>query len=72
MPSEPAEPVQVAFTQEFKRNLRALAKKYRHTRSNARGNLRLLISSGTVSTGTAHRHGGGGLSGWGNGEARVE
>jgi len=30
MPSEPAEPVQVEFTPEFKRNLRALAKKYRH------------------------------------------
>ncbi|MEA1966205.1 MAG: type II toxin-antitoxin system RelE/ParE family toxin [Euryarchaeota archaeon] len=33
MPSEPAEPVQVEFTPEFKRNLRALAKKYRHIRS---------------------------------------
>ena len=33
MPSEPAELVQVEFTQEFKRSLRALAKKYRHIRS---------------------------------------
>ncbi len=33
MPSEPAESVQVEYTQEFKRNLRALAKKYRHIRS---------------------------------------
>ncbi|RZN35433.1 MAG: type II toxin-antitoxin system RelE/ParE family toxin [Methanosarcinales archaeon] len=33
MPSEPAEPVQVEFTPEFKRNLRALARKYRHIRS---------------------------------------
>ncbi|MEA1907192.1 MAG: type II toxin-antitoxin system RelE/ParE family toxin [Euryarchaeota archaeon] len=33
MPSKPAEPVQVEFTPEFKRNLRALAKKYRHIRS---------------------------------------
>ena len=32
MPSEPAEPVQVEFTPEFKRNLRALAKRYRHIR----------------------------------------
>jgi mRNA-degrading endonuclease RelE of RelBE toxin-antitoxin system len=32
MPSEPA-PVQVSFTLEFKRDLRALAKKYRHIRS---------------------------------------
>jgi len=33
MPSEPTEPVQVEYTPEFKRNLRALAKKYRHIRS---------------------------------------
>ena len=33
MPSEPAESVQVEYTQEFKRNLRALANKYRHIRS---------------------------------------
>ena len=33
MPSEPAESVQVEYTHEFKRNLRALAKKYRHIRS---------------------------------------
>lgn len=33
MQSEPAEPVQVEYTPEVKRNLRALAKKYRHIRS---------------------------------------
>jgi len=33
MPSEPAESVQVEYTPEFKRNLRALAKKYWHIRS---------------------------------------
>lgn len=33
MPSEPTEPVQVEYTPEFKRNLRALAKRYRHIRS---------------------------------------
>ncbi|RLG29677.1 type II toxin-antitoxin system RelE/ParE family toxin [Methanosarcinales archaeon] len=33
MPSEPAESAQVEFTPEFKRNLRSLAKKYRHIRS---------------------------------------
>ena len=33
MPSEPAELVQVEYTPEFKRNLRALVKKYRHIRS---------------------------------------
>ena len=35
MPSESSEPlpVQVEFTPEFKRNLRALSKKYRHIRS---------------------------------------
>ncbi|MEA1864264.1 MAG: type II toxin-antitoxin system RelE/ParE family toxin [Euryarchaeota archaeon] len=31
--SEPAESMRVEYTQEFKRNLRALAKKYRHIRS---------------------------------------
>ena len=33
MLGEPAEPVRVEYTPEFKRNLRALAKKYRHIRS---------------------------------------
>jgi mRNA-degrading endonuclease RelE of RelBE toxin-antitoxin system len=33
MPSEPTEPVQVEFTPEFKRNLRALARKYQRIRS---------------------------------------
>lgn len=33
MPSEPTGQVQVEYTPEFKRNLRVLAKKYRHIRS---------------------------------------
>ncbi len=33
MSTEPASPVQVSFTPEFKRNLRKLAKKYRHIQS---------------------------------------
>ena len=33
MPSDPPGEVHVEFTPEFKRNLRALAKKYRHIRS---------------------------------------
>lgn len=33
MPSEPAGQIQLEYTPEFKRNLRALAKKYRHVRS---------------------------------------
>jgi len=33
MPNENAPAVEVAFTPEFKRNLRTLAKKYRHIRS---------------------------------------
>ena len=33
MPSEPPGPVHIVYTPEFKRNLRALAKKYRHIRS---------------------------------------
>ena len=41
-------------------------------RSDARGNLRLLISSGTVSTGTAHHNNRGGLSGRGIAEARED
>jgi len=34
MPDESARPVRLEYTHEFKRNLRALAKKYRHIRSN--------------------------------------
>jgi len=33
MPNDPSPPVQVGFTPEFKRNLRKLAKKYRHIKS---------------------------------------
>jgi len=33
MSSDPASPLQVTFTPEFKRNLRQLAKKYRHIKS---------------------------------------
>ena len=33
MPNEPVRQVQIVYTPEFKRNLRALAKKYRHIRS---------------------------------------
>jgi hypothetical protein len=33
MPSKPAGQMQVEYTPEFKRNLRALAKKYHHIRS---------------------------------------
>ena len=33
MQNEPVEPVRVEYTPEFKRNLRALARKYRHIRS---------------------------------------
>ncbi len=33
MPSKPGEYVQVEYTPEFKRNLRGLAKKYHHIRS---------------------------------------
>jgi mRNA-degrading endonuclease RelE of RelBE toxin-antitoxin system len=33
MPDNPKPPVEVFFTPEFKRNLRALAKKYHHIRS---------------------------------------
>jgi len=33
MPTEDNSPIHIRFTSEFKRNLRALAKKYRHIRS---------------------------------------
>lgn len=33
MPSDPAVPIWVGFTPEYKRNLRQLAKKYRHIKS---------------------------------------
>ncbi|MBA1343346.1 MAG: hypothetical protein C5S52_07095 [ANME-2 cluster archaeon] len=44
MPSEPAEPVQVEFTHEFKRNLRALARKYRHIRSDVQPMIDQLLA----------------------------
>jgi len=44
MPSDPASPLQVAFTPEFKRNLRQLAKKYRHIKSDLQPILDQLIS----------------------------
>src|SRR5438270_4989177 len=44
MPSEPASPLQVTFTPEFKRNLRQLAKKYRHIKSDLQPVLDQLAS----------------------------
>ncbi len=44
MSSEPASPVQVTFTPEFKRNLRKLAKKYRHIQSDLQPILDQLAS----------------------------
>ncbi len=44
MSSDPASPVQVAFTPEFKRNLRQLAKKYRHIQSDLQPILDQLAS----------------------------
>jgi mRNA-degrading endonuclease RelE of RelBE toxin-antitoxin system len=38
----PAETVEIRFTPEFKRNLRALAKKYRHIRASIEPVLQLL------------------------------
>ncbi|MGP8320625.1 MAG: hypothetical protein ACT6FD_07560 [Methanosarcinaceae archaeon] len=57
MPSEPAEPVQVEYTPEFKRNLRALAKKYRHVRSDVQPVINLLLAGEVVGdqvSGTRH------------------
>ena len=44
MSSDPASPLQVAFTPEFKRNLRQLAKKYRHIKSDLQPILDQLAS----------------------------
>ncbi len=44
MPSDSPSPVQVSFTPEFKRNLRQLAKKYRHIKSDLQPILDQLTS----------------------------
>ena len=44
MPSEPASPLQITFTPEFKRNLRQLAKKYRRIKSDLQPILDQLAS----------------------------
>lgn len=44
MSNEPASPIQVTFTPEFKRNLRQLAKKYRHIKSDLQPILDQLAS----------------------------
>src|SRR5579872_2000092 len=44
MPSDPASPLRVTFTPEFKRNLRQLAKKYRHIKSDLQPILDQLAS----------------------------
>ena len=46
MPSEPVEPAQVEFVLEFKRNLRALAKKYRHIHSDVQPMIDQLWAGG--------------------------
>jgi mRNA-degrading endonuclease RelE of RelBE toxin-antitoxin system len=44
MPSDPASPIRVTFTPEFKRNLRQLAKKYRRIKSDLQPILDQLTS----------------------------
>jgi mRNA-degrading endonuclease RelE of RelBE toxin-antitoxin system len=44
MSSESASPLQVTFTPEFKRNLRQLAKKYRHIQSDLQPVIDQLVS----------------------------
>jgi mRNA-degrading endonuclease RelE of RelBE toxin-antitoxin system len=46
MSSDPASPLQVTFTPEFKRNLRQLAKKYRHIQADLQPILDQLASGG--------------------------
>lgn len=47
MPSEPEAPVEIEFTQEFKRNLRRLARKYRHIKSDLQPLLEQLDAAQT-------------------------
>jgi mRNA-degrading endonuclease RelE of RelBE toxin-antitoxin system len=42
MPNDPKPPVEVSFTPEFKRNLRQLAKKYHHIKSDLQETLHAL------------------------------
>jgi mRNA-degrading endonuclease RelE of RelBE toxin-antitoxin system len=44
MPSEPDKPLPVAYTPEFKRNLRQLAKKYRHIREDIQPTVDQLVA----------------------------
>jgi mRNA-degrading endonuclease RelE of RelBE toxin-antitoxin system len=46
MPTDPPAPLAVTFTPEFKRNLRHLAKKYRHIKSDLQPILDLLAGGG--------------------------
>src|SRR3974390_18663 len=44
MPDDPPAPIQVSYTPEFKRNLRQLAKKYRHIKADLQAILDQLTS----------------------------
>ncbi len=46
--SDPPDPVRIEFTPEFKRNLRALSKKYRHIRSDVQPVIERLQSGETL------------------------
>ena len=48
MRSEPAQPVHVEYTPEFKRNLRALAKKYRHIRADVQPVIDRLLAGEVI------------------------
>ena len=54
MPSDPASPLHVAFTPEFKRNLRQLAKKYRHIKSDLQPILDQLAKAFRHPAGDSH------------------
>ncbi len=57
MPSEPNKPLPVAYTPEFKRNLRQLAKKYRHIREDVQPTIDQLADGakpGDQVTGVQH------------------
>jgi mRNA-degrading endonuclease RelE of RelBE toxin-antitoxin system len=48
MPSKPPESIEVEYTPEFKRNLRTLAKKYRHVRSDVQPVIDRLQAGETI------------------------
>jgi len=56
MPSKPTKPVRIEYTPEFKRNLRALSKKYRHIRSDVQSVIDLLQTGDVIGNQVSGTH----------------